>query len=255
MIHPTAIVEDGARLGRDVAVGPFAIVEKGAVIGDETRIGPRVCIHGVCRIGKRNEIRDGAVLGGMPQSVGFDRDDTLLEVGDDNIIGEFVTFNRGTESTGTTRIGSGGYFMSCTHIGHDCRVADGVVMTSFSGLSGHCVVEEMAVLGGQAGAHQFVRIGTLAILGAGAGINQDLPPYMAAQGHPARVIGPNAVGLRRAGIGSERRDAIRKAYKIIWMKGLSVPNAIRRVREEVLATPEINHLIEFIEASERGILQ
>ena len=254
-VHPTAIVEEGAVLGTDVVVGPFAIVEAGAAVGDRTRIGPRVRLHGVCRIGADNEIRDGAVLGGMPQSLGFDRTDTALVVGDGNVIGEFVTWHRATEPGGATRVGSGGFYMSYSHIGHDCVVGDRVVMTSFAGLSGHCEVEDAAILSGQSGVHQFVRIGTLAFLGANAGINQDLPPYLMAQGHPARLIGTNLVGMRRAGIAPEAREAVKRAYKILCHAGLSLPNAVARIRQDVPACPEIERLLTFIERSKRGILR
>jgi UDP-N-acetylglucosamine acyltransferase len=254
-VHPTAIVDPGAVLGADVEVGPFAIVDAGAVVGDRTKIGPRVHLHGVCRIGADNEIRDGAVLGGMPQSVGFDRSDTFLHVGDGNVIGEYVTWHRATHPGGATRVGSGGFFMSYSHLGHDCVVGDRVVMTSFAGCSGHCEIEDAAILSGQAGVHQFVRIGTLAFLGANAGINQDLLPYMMAQGHPARLIGPNLVGMRRAGLSSPVRDAVKRAYKILCHAGLALPAAVARIRGEVPASPEIDHLLAFIEASQRGILR
>ena len=254
-IHATAIVEEGAVLGADVAVGPFALVEAGAVVGDRTRIGPRVHVHGACRIGADNEIRDGAVLGGIPQSLGFDRADTFLHVGDGNVIGEFVTWHRATHPGGATRVGNGGFYMSYSHVGHDCVIGDRVVMTSFAGLSGHCEVEDAAILSGQSGVHQFVRIGTLSFLGANAGINQDLPPYMMAQGHPARLIGTNLVGLRRAGIAPEVREAIKRAFKILCFAGLALPGAMARIRQEVPASPEIEHLLAFIEGSKRGILR
>ena len=252
-IHETAIVADGATLGEGAVVGPFSIVDAGAVIGDGTVLGPRVHIHGCCRIGARNRIGDCAVLGGPPQSLGWDRDDTLVVLGDDNVIGEYATINRGSEPGGETRVGDRCYFMSYTHLGHDCHVGDEVVMTSFAGLSGHCLVEDHANIGGRAGAHQFVRIGTHAILGAGAGVSQDVPPYMAVQGHPAKMIGPNAIGLRRAGVPAGSRDALKRCYKILCLQGLSIPNALAQIRAEVEQTAEVRHLVEFIEGTKRGI--
>lgn len=255
MIHTTAIIDPLAKLGFDVSVGPFAIIDAGAVIGDGTEIGPRVHIHGCCRIGRENLILDGAVLGGLPQSIGFDRDDTGLVIGDKNFIGEFATINRGSKPGSNTTVADGVYLMSYAHIGHDCEIRDGAIITSFAGLSGHCLIEEQAIVGGQGGIHQFVRVGRLAMLGAGSGIGQDLPPYMIAQGHPARAIGPNSIGLRRAGISAEVRESIKKAYKILCRRGLALPAAVRAIADEVEDSPEIRHLLDFLAESKRGIVR
>jgi UDP-N-acetylglucosamine acyltransferase len=190
----------------------------------------------------------------MPQSIGFDRTDTGLVVGDGNVVGEFVTWHRATREGGVTRVGSGGFYMSYSHVGHDCVVGDRVVMTSFAGLSGHCEVEDGAILSGQSGVHQFVRIGRLAFLGANAGLGRDLPPFLIAQGHPARLVGPNVVGLRRAGVPPEAREAIKRAFKLLCLSGLALPAAIERIRAEVPPLPEIACFVSFLENSKRGIL-
>jgi len=251
-IHPTAIV-DGAVLGESVEVGPYAVVEPGAVVGDGTKIGPHALIRSSARIGKGCTIGAGALIGGEPQSIRFDPEiPSFVRVGDGAFIGEYCVIHRATEPEGATEVGAGAFIMGQSHIGHDCKLGERVVMTTFAGLAGHVIVEEGAVLGAFAGVHQFCRIGRLAMVAAQSKVGQDIAPYVVAQGWPAKPVGVNMVGLKRAGIDEDVRLLIRRAFKMLFRSGLDTKSALKEI-EALGECPEIAHLIEFVRASERGI--
>jgi len=253
MIHPTAIVSEDAELGEGVEVGPFAVVESGARIGAGTRIGPHAVIHESVRMGERNIVRAGAVLGGDPQSVGFDREGTFVRIGEGNMVGEYVTIHRATAPGGATMIGDGCYLMSYSHIGHDCFLGDGVVLTNYAGLAGHVELHDRVLLGAYAGVHQFCRVGTLAMLSAGSRLGKDVAPYIIVQGYPAVPVATNVVGMRRAGIPSERRDAVKKLFKIFFRRGLTTERAIEAARKDVPPCEEKDRFLEFLSGTERGL--
>lgn len=252
MIHTTALVHDKAEIGRDVTIGPFAVIEAGAIIGDGCLLGARTHVKTWTRLGRENRVAEGAILGGAPQHVSYQGEETWLEVGDRNFIGEYVTLHRGTTIRGKTVIGDENYFMGYSHVGHDCLVGSRCVFTSYSALAGHCEMEDRAILGAYAGVHQFTRIGTMAMLGAGAKIGQDLVPYVIAQGYPARPKMVNMVGLQRNDVPEDQRILIRKMFKILFRKGGTVGQAVERLKT-LGDAPVVSHMIEFIEKSERGI--
>ncbi len=255
MIHPTAIVDPKAEIGEGVDVGPYCVIEKGVVIDQETKIGPHVVIReGTC-IGKRCHIFQFASIGEVPQSTGYKGEKTLLQIGDENIIREFVTLHRGTvKGGGKTVIGNKNFFMAYSHVAHDCQIGNEVIMANAATLAGHIVIEDSAVIGGIVAVHQFCRVGTHAFIGGVSGVTLDIPPYMLASGSHVKLFGLNTVGLKRANFSEETLKALKKAYRIIFRSGLTLDKAMKRVGEdEISRTPEVQRLLYFIQHSKRGI--
>ncbi len=255
MIHPTAIIDSKAEIGGSVEIGPYCVIEKGVSIGEETKIGPHVVIREGTQIGKQCQISQFASIGEAPQSVGYKGEKTSLLIGDRNIIREFVTLHRGTvKGGGKTVIGNENFLMAYSHVAHDCQIGDQVVMANGSTLGGHIVIEDRAIIGGLVAIHQFCRVGAYALIGGVSGILLDIPPYTKAQGVRARLFGLNTVGLKRANFSEETMRALKKSYRIIFRSGLTLQKAIEMVREDEIAkTQEVQHLLQFIQRSKRGI--
>jgi UDP-N-acetylglucosamine acyltransferase len=254
-IHPTAIVDRRAELGPGVTVGPYTIIEGRVTIGPETRIGPHVVIRDFTSIGARCRIFQFAVLGEIPQDLKFKGEESQLVIGDDNTIREFATMHRGTAGGGgITRIGHGGLFMAYTHVAHDCLVGDGVIMSNVATLAGHIIVEDRAILGGLSAVHQFCHIGQHSFIGGCSAVHRDVPPYTIAVGNRAKLVGLNLVGLKRAGFAESTLQCLKQGYEILFLSRLNLKEAVSRVRQEYPNLPEIQHLLQFLETSERGLL-
>ena len=253
VIHPTAIVHPDAELDHGVEVGPYAIIEGTVRIGRGTEIGPRVTVEGHTVIGEGCQIFTGAVVGSLTQDKKYQGGKSFLIIGNNNTIREYVTINPGTEDGTETKIGNDNLVMAYAHIAHDCVVGNNATLANNATLGGHVIVDDRAVVGGLSGVHQFVRIGTLAIIGGCSKVVQDVPPYVLADGHPARAYGLNTIGLERADFPQEERSVIKKAFKIIFKSGLTLKNAIRKIEEELPANPAVHTLLEFLKKSERGI--
>ena len=255
MIHPTAIIDSKAEIGRSVEIGPYCVIEKGVSIGEETKIGPHVVIREGTQIGKQCQISQFASIGEAPQSVAYKGEKTSLWIGDRNIIREFITLHRGTvKGGGKTVIGNENFLMAYSHVAHDCQIGDQVVMANGATLAGHIVIEDRAIIGGLVAIHQFCRVGTYALIGGLSGILLDIPPYTKAQGDRAKLFGLNTVGLKRANFSEETMRALKKAYRIIFRSGLMLEKAIETVRgDEISKTQEVQHLLQFIQRSKRGI--
>jgi UDP-N-acetylglucosamine acyltransferase len=255
MIHPTAIVDPKAKIGEEVEIGPYSVIEKGVSIGEGTKIGSHVVIREGTQIGKQCQVFQFASIGEAPQFLGYKGEKTSLQMGDRNIIREFVTLHRGTpHGGGKTVIGNNNYFMAYCHVAHDCQIGNDVIMSNAATLAGHIVIEDRAIIGGIVAIHQFCRVGTYAILGGFSGVLLDIPPYTKAQGDRAKLFGLNTVGLKRANFSEETMKALRKAYRIIFRSGLRLEKAIKTVGEdEISHTPEVQHLLHFIQHSKRGI--
>lgn len=254
LIHPTAVVDPAAGIGDGVVIGPYAVVGAGVTIGAGTRIGPHVVIDGRTAIGQRCTFTGQSSIGAPPQDLKYGGEPTRLEIGDDNIVREFVTMNRGTEKGGgVTRIGSHGMFMAYAHVAHDCTVGDHVVMANAATLAGHVTIEDHAIVGGLVAIHQFVRIGESAILGGGAMVTLDVAPYCMAAGDRASLHGLNVVGLKRRGFSTATLAALRSAYRTMFRAGLRVQEALEQVRAEAGDDPAVAHFADFIERSQRGI--
>ncbi len=251
-IHPTAIISADAKIAEGVYIGPYTIIGDGVSIGESTYIGPNCVIeHAV--IGKRNKITAHASIGLPPQDYKYNNEKTYVEIGDDNIIREFVSIHRGTPlGHGVTKIGSGCFFMANSHIGHDCVVGDRVILVNSAALAGHVEVESGAILSGLCGVHQFTRIGRLVMLSGGSMATQDIIPFAIAQGDRARPVGLNVVGLKRAGFSVEQIKNIKYAFKTLFFKGLKLSQALDILEKENIS-PEVNHIVEFCRNSKRGI--
>jgi len=252
-IHPSAVVHPQTKLGENVTIGPFCYVEEDVTIGDGTVLQSNVVVHHWTILGRNNQVMSGAVIGGDPQDFKYKGDETWLRIGDGNMIGEYVTLHRGSKPGSETTIGNKNFFMGYTHVAHDCQIGNQVVMTNFSGFAGHCHVDDGAIIAGYAATHQGVRVGTLAMLGAGALCAQDITPFTTVIGVPARPIGLNTIGLQRAGIPDEQRQALQQAFQILNTRQLNVENAVEAIKAEVPDTPAIQIFLAFIADSKRGI--
>jgi len=255
MIDTRANVHPEAKIGNQVTIEPFATVYGNVEIGEGTWIGPNSVIMEGARIGKNCKIFPGAVISGIPQDLKFNGEDTLVEIGDETTIREFVTINRGTKAKGVTRIGKRCLLMSYVHVAHDCFVADNCVLTSYSALAGEVVMEEWAILGGKAAVHQFVKIGAHAYIGGGALVRKDIPPYIIVANEPLSYAGVNSVGLRRRNYSNEKINEIQQAYRYFFQRGLNNTQAIEMIRKEMDISTEVKQIIDFIVNSERGIIR
>ncbi|HQP10263.1 MAG TPA: acyl-ACP--UDP-N-acetylglucosamine O-acyltransferase [Candidatus Omnitrophota bacterium] len=254
-IHKTAVIHPGAQLSSGVSVGPYSVVEGDVSLGDNVRIGSHCFITGQTTIGRNCKIYTGAVIGSAPQDKKHSADDNVfLNIGENNVIREYVTINPGTVEGGSkTVVGSGNLIMAYSHIAHDCVVGNNCIMANGATLGGHVTLEDNAMIGGLSAVHQFVRLGRLAIVGGCSKVVQDVPPFSTCDGHPAKVITTNVVGLRRAQIPEETINRLKKAFKILFHSGLSKTTALERIAKEIDSCPEIEHLIFFAKTSERGL--
>ncbi|UCD63881.1 MAG: acyl-ACP--UDP-N-acetylglucosamine O-acyltransferase [Candidatus Zixiibacteriota bacterium] len=254
-IHPTAIVSSKAQLGSDVTVGPHSIIEDDVRIGDRTRIDSSVLIADGARVGADVRVRHGAVVGSEPQDLKFAGEKSTAVVGDGCILREFVTVNRGTAARGETTLGEKCLLMAYAHAAHDCIIGNGVIMANAVNLGGHVEIGDFAILGGVLPVHQFVKIGAHVMIGGGFRVVQDVCPYSLVAGYPLRVVGINAIGLRRRGFKKEVINTLRKAFKILFFSKLNTSQALTRIKDEVAMIPEVKEILDFINRSDRGIIK
>jgi UDP-N-acetylglucosamine acyltransferase len=254
-IHPTAVVHPNAKLAEGVTVGPYAVVGEHVAIGAGTKLFSHVVIDGHTQIGERNQIYPGAVIGMIPQDLKFGGETTWVRIGDDNTIREYATIHLGTNDTLETRIGNRNLLMAYVHVAHDCQIGNDTVIANATTMGGHCKVEDKAIVGGMTGMHQFTRVGQLSIIGGYSKVVKDVPPFFMADGHPAKVHGINRIGLERAGVPSERRDILKKAYRFFYRSDLNTREALKKISQELDSTPEIAHLVKFYQESGRGVIK
>ena len=256
-IHPTAHVSPGAELGDGVEVAEHAIIRDEVVLAENVYVGPSTIIEGPTSIGEGTKILFAASLGLPPQDLKYRGEKTELIIGKENVIREFVTIHRGTKGGGgKTIIGNNNLLMAYTHVAHDCKIGNNVILANLAQIGGHVLIEDMAILGGMVAVHQFVRIGKLAMIGASSLVLQDVLPFALVSGNPARVRDINRIGMRRKNYPREKIDAVHKAIKLIAHSGLALPRAIQKIKREVANTDEVEHIIEFVEnKSSRGIMR
>jgi UDP-N-acetylglucosamine acyltransferase len=254
-IHPSACVDPSAKLGEGVEIGPFAVIEAEAELGEGCIVGAHAVVHAGVRLGRQNKIFSHAAVGGDPQDLKYKGEKTRLEIGDENSIREFVTLNRGTaEGGGVTRIGSYNLFMAYSHIAHDCQVGDHVVLANSVAIGGHCSIESYAVVGGLAGLHQFARIGTCAMAGGLGRFSKDVLPYSVTAGtDEMKVYELNKIGLRRLGLPRADIAALDHAFHLYLRSSLNHTEALAALEALEQKTPQIQHLIDFIKSSKRGV--
>lgn len=251
-IHPTAVIDPSVQLDSDVEVGAYSVIGPNCVIGRGTVLGPHVVLEEYTSIGQECHVHAGAVLGGPPQDNKFRGERSFVRIGDRNLIREFVTIHRATDEEAATVIGDDNLIMAYVHVGHNCRIGSGTMLSSYTGLSGHITVEDNAVFGGLVGVHQFVRIGKLAMLGGYSKVVQDIPPFMLADGRPADVLDLNVRGLRRARVPAAARASLRRAYKLLYRSNLNVSQALEAIEEEIEPNDELNYLVAFIRNIKSG---
>ncbi len=254
MIHSTAIISSKAEIDSNVEIGPYSIIGKNVFIGSGTVIGPHVVVDPYVTIGADCNIFQYAAIGAPPQSLKFEGGETYVKIGRGTIVREFVTIHRGTESGGgITEVGEENLLMAYTHIAHDCKTGRKVVLSNNATLAGHITIGDNAIIGGLVAIHQFVRIGDYAFVGGKSAVVKDIPPYVIASGDRAKLHGLNSVGLKRHGFSENTVSSLKKTYRIIFRIGLTMNEAIERVRAEVEQIPEVLGFIDFIKSSQRGI--
>lgn len=254
-IHPSAFVDSSAKIAGNVVIGPCAFIEANVEIGEGCRIDAFASVKQYTRMGKNNHIFSYAMVGEVPQDLKFHGEESWLEIGDNNNIREFSTLHRGTEDGGgVTRIGSKCLLMAYTHVAHDCKLGNGIVMSNNATLAGHVEVHDNAIIGGLSAVHQFSRIGRHAFVGGMTGISQDLPPYMLAVGERAGLHGPNLVGLRRLGLSRDAISAVKNVFRLIWLSGMPRPEALEKAAKEYAAFTEAMEIVNFVKESKRGVL-
>lgn len=252
-IHPTAIVHPKAKIAATADIGPYCVVHENVEINAHVRLDSHVVVDGWTTLGEGCRVHSFASLGGDSQDLKFKGEKTFVKIGSKTTIREYVTINGGTGEGTETVVGSSCHIMAYAHIAHNCVVGDHVVIANCGTLAGHVVVEDMAVIGGLVAIHQFCRVGAMSILGGCSKVIQDIPPFMMGDGHPAVVRGLNLLGMKRRGVTEEAQREIKKAFKIIYKSGLNTSNAVKEIQSQNFQSKEIEQLLQFISASQRGI--
>jgi UDP-N-acetylglucosamine acyltransferase len=256
MIDPRAVISPQARIAPDVEIGPFTVIGDHVEIGAGTWIGPHVVINGPTRIGAANKVFQFASLGDAPQDKKYNGEPTRLEIGDRNVFRESVTVNRGTtHDRGVTHIGNDNLLMAYSHVAHDCRLGDSIVMANCATLGGHVELGDWVTMGGLSAVHQFTKIGSHCFIAHNAAVTRDVPPYIMAVGRPAVPHSVNSVGLQRRGFTPGQILNVRRAYRLLYRSGLKLREAIERLEEVSAGQPEIAPFVEFIKQSSRSIVR
>ncbi len=253
-IHQSAIIDAASEIGEGVEVGPFAIIGPGCTIGADCVIAPRAVIERNVRLGARVRIGTGSIIGGDPQDLKYAGEETTVEIGDDSVVREYSTVNRGTKQSLRTTVGKGSFLMSYVHLAHDCHVGDNVILANSVQLAGHVTIDDNAIVSAMTGVHQFVRIGTYAFVGGFSKVTKDVPPYVRTDGNPAALYGLNSIGLERNGFPEEVRMELKRAYRLFFRSGLNMSQARARANDELQQIPEVQTFLRFLDETQRGVL-
>jgi UDP-N-acetylglucosamine acyltransferase len=251
-VHPSAVIDPAAVLADDVTVGPYAIIEGPVTLGPGCRVGPHVHLIGPVTLGAHNILHTGAVLGDRPQHLKFNDAPTGVVCGDGNVFREQATVHSGTLEEGT-RLGDNNYIMVNAHIAHDCRLSNNAIVCNGTLLAGHCTVEDGVFMSGNCAIHQFSRLGRLAMLSGGATTTRDLPPFCVGEGRN-RLVGVNVVGMRRAGMNNAQINAVREAYRILFMQHKVLPVGLEQVERTLGDVDSVRELLAFVRESKRGVI-
>jgi UDP-N-acetylglucosamine acyltransferase len=253
-IHPTAIISPDAEIDDDVEIGAFAIVGEGCNVGAGSVIAARATLERNVTLGRSVKVGMGTILGGAPQDLKFAGEETSVEIDDDTVIREYATINRGTAHSFKTTVGKNCLIMSYVHIGHDCRVGNSVILSNVVQLAGHVTIEDKAIISGMSAVHQFARIGRHSFIGGMSRVAKDIPPFLKAVGSPVKLYGLNTIGLQRSGMDETTILELKRAYRLLFRSDLNITQAIERAHGELDQLPEVQELIRFVEASERGVV-
>ncbi len=255
MIAPTAVIHPKAQIGDGCVIGPYCVIGENVALGAGCRLHSHVVIDGHTTLGENNEIFPFASIGLKTQDLKWKGGITRTQIGSHNTFREYVTIHSATGDGEVTTVGSHNHILAYSHIAHNVTLGDHIIMSNVATLAGHIQVEDRAVIGGLAAVHQFCRVGTMAIIGGCSKVVQDVPPYMLADGNPAKTRTINKVGLERNGVSEEAQSALKQAYKILFREGLTIPNALSRIESELPSLTEVCHLVAFVRQSERGLIK
>ena len=255
MISPLASIHPEAIIGENVEIGPFVFIDKNVIIGDNNKIMPNANILYGSRIGNGNTIFPGAVIGGIPQDLKYRGEETTAEIGDNNVIRENVTINRGTLAKGRTLVGNNNLLMEGVHVAHDAIIGNGCIIGNSTKMAGEVVIDDSAIVSANVLMHQFCHIGSQVMIQGGSRFSKDIPPYIIAGREPISYAGINIIGLRRRGFSNETIDNIHNAYRTIYQSGLNTSDALAKIEEELTMTPEVEYIVNFIRNSARGIIK
>lgn len=253
-VHPTAIVDSSAQFGADVTIGPGAIVGPHCVLGDGCVIGARAVLEQRVTLGAGVKVGIGSVLGGDPQDLKWQGEDTSVEIGDRTVIREYATINRGTRHSWKTVVGKDCFLMSYVHLAHDCALGDGVIISNGTQLAGHIRIEDKVTISGLCAVHQFVTIGKHSFIGGSSRVAKDVPPFVKAVGNPVKLYGLNTVGLQRSGFSEETLRELKRAYRLFFNSDLNLSQAMERARADLPPLPDVQHFLAFVEVSGRGVV-
>ncbi|MFW5657776.1 MAG: acyl-ACP--UDP-N-acetylglucosamine O-acyltransferase [Bacteroidota bacterium] len=255
MIHNLSVVHPDAQIGKDVKIDPFASIAENVIIGDGTWIGSNVTVMPGSRIGSNCKIFPGAVIGAIPQDLKFRGEETTAEIGNNTIIRECVTVNRGTAARGKTTVGNNALLMAYSHVAHDCDIRNNVIIGNSTQIAGEVVIDDFAIISALCGVHQFTRIGKHVMVQGLSGVGKDVPPYVTAGRDPLAYAGLNSVGLRRRQVPGEVINAIQDVYRIIYLSGMNVSDGVKHAEENLSKSPERDEILDFIKSSKRGIIR
>lgn len=254
-VHASAIVSPKAQLADDVTVGPFAVIEDTVTIDSGAVIGSHVLLAPGTVLGKNVKIAHGAVIGTNPQDLKFGGEVTKAIIGDNTVVREYATINRGTKYHMQTVVGKDCFIMAYAHVAHDCIIGNNVIMANSVNLAGHVEVDDYAILGGVLPVHQFVKIGAHCMVGGGFRVQQDICPYALVGGYPLKVVGINSIGLRRRGFADDTIKRLEQTFKVLFFSGLNTTQAVERIKNEIQLIPEIENVLTFLNRSNRGIVK
>ena len=253
-IHPTAIVSKEAQLADGVEVGAFAIIGPHCVVGEGCVIAPRASLERYVTLGANVKVGSSSILGGDPQDLKYKGEPTTVEIGENTVIREFATINRGTTESMKTTVGKNCFIMTYVHLAHDCHVGDNVIISNGSQFAGHITIEERCIISGLVAVHQFVKIGAFSFIGGHSRVPKDVPPYLKAVGNPIKLYGLNSVGLQRNNFSPDVVHELKRAYRLFFRSELNVTQAMERAEHELQPFPEVKHFLEFVGASGRGVV-
>lgn len=253
MIHPTAIIHPKAQIGARCVIGPYCVIGERVTLGDDCHLHSHVVVDGHTTLGRSNEIFPFASIGLKTQDLKWRGGITRTHIGDHNTFREYVTIHSATGDGEVTTVGSNNHILAYCHIAHNVVLGNHVVMSNVGTLAGHVMVEDHAIIGGLAAVHQFCRIGKMSIIGGCSKVVQDVPPFMLADGNPAETRTINKVGLERNSVCEQVQSVLRQAFKLLFREGLTISNALTRIEAELPSSPELEHLVRFVRATQRGI--
>jgi UDP-N-acetylglucosamine acyltransferase len=253
-IHPSAIISPDADIADDAEIGAFVIIGENCTVGSGSVVAARATLERNVTLGENVNVGIGTILGGLPQDLKFAGEETSVEIGDGTVIREYVTINRGTAHSFKTTVGRNCLIMSYVHLAHDCHVGNHVILSNVVQLAGHVTVEDRAIISGLSAAHQFVRIGRNSFIGGMSRVAKDIPPFLKAVGSPVKLYGLNTIGLQRNGMDEATILELKRAYRLLFRSDLNITQAIERAQNELEPLAEVQELIRFVEASERGVV-